>query len=356
MATGKPLSISAKTEVLNIQSPTVSKCNTTRAFEQTKARAVAGIVQEYMILCGGTNDVNRIGSDCTALSILVPNQKPINLTLLNQRVSPAAMTLGDRLLITGGYQANELSGEVSQKATEFISLDSETGRGTNERGPVLVQETSSHCLVRINSSLVLNIGGLLSEQRGETIQNFYSRLSIIQGANYSASDDNLGEWRHIGDLPEPRSSHMCGVINTQNPRLETQSGKQMLVVAGGIFDEPNQMGAVDSEDYLTDTVVIWSFVDNPHKFVWDEGPLLGWALCCASLVVSSDKTALYIAGGRDIGDVAQSSIWILRCLETTDCRWSLHMQELRIARSDSVAIMIPHYLTTCEPVIDAGIS
>jgi hypothetical protein len=67
----------------------------------------------------------------------------------------------------------------------------------------------------------------------------------------------------------------------------------------------------------------------------------------ASLLPSPDGQGVIVIGGySDTDSTIQSSIYKLIC-DQLGCKWSEMEQQLKIARSYLVAMLIPDTLTTC---------
>jgi hypothetical protein len=67
----------------------------------------------------------------------------------------------------------------------------------------------------------------------------------------------------------------------------------------------------------------------------------------ASLLPSPDGQGVIVIGGySDTDNEYQSSIYKLIC-DQLECKWSEMEQQLKIARSNFVAMLIPDALTTC---------
>jgi hypothetical protein len=69
-------------------------------------------------------------------------------------------------------------------------------------------------------------------------------------------------------------------------------------------------------------------------------------LYAASLVPSPDGQGVIVIGGYSNGDGVQSSMYKLIC-DQLECKWSAMEQQLKIARSHVVAMLIPDTLTNC---------
>jgi hypothetical protein len=66
----------------------------------------------------------------------------------------------------------------------------------------------------------------------------------------------------------------------------------------------------------------------------------------ASLLTSPDGQGVIVIGGYSNGDGYQSSIYKLIC-DQLECKWSEMEQQLKIARANFVAMLIPDILTNC---------
>jgi hypothetical protein len=67
----------------------------------------------------------------------------------------------------------------------------------------------------------------------------------------------------------------------------------------------------------------------------------------ASLLPSTGGQGVIVIGGySDTYGTNQSSMYKLIC-DQLGCKWSMMEQQLHIARSDFVAMLIPNYLKNC---------
>jgi hypothetical protein len=81
------------------------------------------------------------------------------------------------------------------------------------------------------------------------------------------------------------------------------------------------------------------------------GPKLPKKLSSASLLPSPDGQGVILIGGWSYTDNAdQSSMYKLIC-DQLGCKWSEMEQQLKIARSSLVAMLIPDTLTNCTKTL-----
>jgi hypothetical protein len=84
---------------------------------------------------------------------------------------------------------------------------------------------------------------------------------------------------------------------------------------------------------------------NVVIFYLIAGPKLPKKLEGASLLPSPDGQGVIVIGGWSGGDGYQSSIYKLIC-DQLECKWSTMTQQLKIARKDFVAMLIPDTIKT----------
>ncbi len=108
--------------------------------------------------------------------------------------------------MTGGLVTDPIFQRWS--TTEFVSPD-----GSSYYGPDLPYAMEKHCLVRLNSSTAMLIGGYNREEGGYRNTFFYD----FNSETFTKGPDSL----------EHRENHACGVIR------DTGDGSMIVVAVGG---------------------------------------------------------------------------------------------------------------------------
>lgn len=199
--------------------------------------------------------------------------------------------------VTGGSTYDSAS------KTEFV----EVGK------PGIVRESlpnpmTDHCMVKINESAIILIGGINSS----TVY-FYTP---IPGSFY-----NL--WSQGPSLPRPRNGMACGLV------------KNLVIITGGI----------SGQDFLKSTLILDL---NRVGQGWIPGPdIPGHPLYRPSLV-STGKTVILFGGIIPFAASYSSSLLELQCQSVTQCQWRLMKQKLHQGRYSTVGMLLPSQMTQCN--------
>ena len=193
------------------------------------------------IICGGYYQGNDY-SDCYAFQ----DQSWIKISSLNEgRRYPASALVSleqekEVLMITGGFDL----GTVLKSVESFDGTDWEQGQLS-----VLPRGVLEHCLVKINSTTLLLVGG--AEFNGNSNPGSTTHVS----ATYFY-DVNENQWSPGPALNEARAGAGCGILNWMNP--QTNQMEKIVVAAGG-------------QNSLTTELL---YVDRIGDYSWNMGPTL----------------------------------------------------------------------------------
>ena len=176
-------------------------------------------------------------------------------------------------------------------------------------GPKLPEPIYSHCLAKIDENHAFLTGG-------KTIWGTRNQTHLYTQDTQS--------WIRGPEMIQSRSEHVCGSF------YSLFHSTTMVVVAGG----QNGFGQ------KLDTVELLILTQNQ----WFAGPKLPKPLY-GSTMVSLRNSFLIIGGVSGINDY-QSSIHSLNC--KNECEWKTLKQELKVARMQSVAMMVPNNMTHCN--------
>jgi uncharacterized protein YaaQ len=139
------------------------------------------------LICGGIRYRTRL-DDCFAI---IDNAIRATTKLTQPRSHAASVALnGNILWMTGGY----LDGSVPTNSTEFVQLS-----GTRP-GPDLPLELQKHCLVSLNETTVLLIGGELADWT-------WSKATFYCNHNHQT-------WSEGPSLITARTSHSCALFKS----------------------------------------------------------------------------------------------------------------------------------------------
>ena len=177
--------------------------------------------------------------------------------------------------------------------TELVRLVN--GSLTTDQGPLLPINLKYHCMVHINATMIVVIGG---QDQDKTIQK---KSWLLQMDSF--------EWREKL-LRRARSKQACGVL------IDLDMPENVFVVAAGGETEDGEL-TMTVDLWFEDTKYNRSLLDSP----WNIGPNLPTPVSMAAGVTTADRSRLFIIGGikpHDHNlDVFQMQCCSLECLWTT---------------------------------------
>ncbi len=211
VTTGSPSNDSVRTEVFDLTNPNaICEGSTTLDFFRPLMFATGGLLNgNRLILCGGAPSEThpRVLRNCWTLG----TRRQFTSMLSTRAVASSIVVNGGQgLWITGGFHPG-LGGPL--RSTEIVSID-----GTVRRGPNLPARREGHCLVKLNSTTAMLIGG----SNHSYTATHYSRKTWFH-------DIQTRRWIRGPNLNLGRTLHSCGTIT------DIENGHRMVVVAGGKF-------------------------------------------------------------------------------------------------------------------------
>ena len=214
------------------------------------------------------------------------------------RYAAAAAQLQDgKLLVTGGY-----NGSVNLNSAEML-----TEEGWESKVPSLPVTIRDHCMVTINSSTVMVIGGWQNYQRsGKTFYFTFGEESWTEGP----------------ELKIKRFDQSCGRI-----RREKDSQVMSIIVTGG-FDG----------SYLSSTEIL-----HEGSSEWQTGPELPFGIFGSEMVEDQSGGVVLIGGSSG------SSLDTLFQLPHggQDAVWTKMEQKMKIGRDSHTAFLVPDNVVEC---------
>ena len=177
--------------------------------------------------------------------------------------------------------------------------------------PNLPSPVYGHCMVAINDTVLLSMGG-------------YTSQGYISKPNFFNSEMN--EWSPGPDLNTPRRYFSCATVNWKNPsdgQLE-----KVVVVAGGYNGQ-----------YMSYVELL--YINNLSRG-WQYGPQLPYSVANSVLVEYKDTVVL--VGGDGTGVDGRH----LYQLSSPDGPWNEMEQTLPIKKHYHIAFLIPDDLTDCQ--------
>ncbi len=298
--TGYPLdNVTETSEVIDLEYPN-SQCQSWGSYPEQVAYAVGGFVNGKPLICGGFNQNNAFTNNSCQV---VGNSKiKINMTTNRRHASSIVINKGRILWITGGR--TQIYAKFN--STEFVSIAS----GRSDPGPDLPQPLGHHCILSLDESTAVVIGG---QWRSETTW-FYSFES--------------GVWTSGPNLTHGRHDHVCGAMK------DSLTGKRIAVTTTGYTW--HQLSHSNTTELLLQGTDRW--------ILGPEVPSLG--IEDATGTTSSDGKHFILAGGQGSHYQELYSIFHLQCFNF-DCVWTMMDQTLNVARAYHVAMLIPDEVANC---------
>jgi hypothetical protein len=243
-------------EVINLSS-SASTCKNPPNFPAKVWGAIGGPgFKGNPIICGGfQNDVRS--NKCYSLE----NNEWVSSASMNSvRMYAAATQLQDgKLLVTGGWDAS---------LSDLNSAEMLTEEGWESNIPSLPVIINGHCMVTVNSTTVMVIGGALNEKiSGKTFYFTFGEESWTEGP----------------ELKKKRSYHSCGKI-----RRNKESQEMSIIVAGG----------EDGSSYLSSVEIL----DEESK-EWHTGTELPFAIWQSQMVEDQNGGVVLIGGYSLVGNL-----------------------------------------------------
>ncbi len=284
-------------------------------FPVTVFDATGGLLQDQnnesiFLVCGG-DGIDACYYIRTSSSNCQHKQwTRLDQTMGERRSSAASIVIHNdtTLWITGGF-----NGSKQLKTTELISISS-SKQNQIQPGPDLPFVVRRHCLVKLNSTTAMMIGGI-SENYEDLKSTYFLDIPTTDGLR-SITGIVKGP-----DLSATRYGHDCVVLT--DPRDEN---RQIVVVAGGCCS-----------GNVTEMLVVGS-----SEHVWTRGPDLPKEIFHAASVTSPDNKSYLLVGGADRILTEYSSIFKLEYnANEGDWVWSTLKQKLKLKRRLHVALLVP---------------
>jgi N-acetylneuraminic acid mutarotase len=286
-------------EVISLESSAIT-CKNPPDFPATVYRAIGGLgIQETPIVCGGRQD-NSNSNSCYSLE---DNEWVSYDSMSSVRVDFAVARLQDgTLLVTGGNDKSGSSSNTSETLTEV---------GWESNTPPLPVTLSGHCMVTVNSTNVMVIGGHQNDKiSGKTLY-------------FTVGEE---DWTEGPELKNKRTFHSCGKI-----RRDKEGQELSIIVAGG----------QDGSSYLSSVEIL-----NEGDNEWQTGPELPFGINWSQMVEDQNGGVVLIGGFSE-------SIGILDTLYQLphgdqDAVWTIMEQKLETSRHQSTAILVPDNVVDCS--------
>ncbi len=275
-------------------------CRFTPPFPRSISKAMGGLLLStegdslngLIVVCGGTatspngfNQKDQQHKECFVLS-----SKPwiqITQEMKEARSNAASIVIKeDKILwITGGTGEGDSSKAL--RSTELVSLLDESnlendmaGSFSIKLGPELPVASTGHCMVKLNSTTALMIGG--DDGTTKLGSTYYIDIEPVpRVASGTPIERNQGP-----DLRTPRSNHFCGLLS--NPG---DGHDKVVIVVGG-------KGGTNGSTELKSTEML---VVGSNSDEWIDGPNLSEDVNALTGLTSSDgKGFLLLAQDGDV--------------------------------------------------------
>jgi hypothetical protein len=280
-------------EVINLAS-SASTCKKPPNFPATVFAAIGRTgFKGNPIVCGGRQNGAR-SNKCFSLE---NNQWVSSASKNSVRVYAAAAQLQDgKLLVTGGWDASDLDLNSAEMLTED---------GWESNIPSLPVTIHAHCMVTVNSTTVMVIGGVQNGQRsGKTFYFTFGEESWTEGPV----------------LKNKRSFFSCGKI---------RRNKESIIVAGG-WDVWSRLPSVE----------ILSEGSNE----WQTGPELPSGIDDSQMVEDQNGGVVLIGGSSSGGNLA--TLYQLPH-GGQDAVWTKMEQKMKTGRNRHTAFLVPDIIVDC---------
>jgi hypothetical protein len=285
-------------EVVNLAS-SVSTCRNPPNFPATVYGAIGGLgCKGNPIICGGWQNGAR-SNKCYSLE----NNEWVSSASMNSvRVAAAAAQLQDsKLLVTGGYDAS---------GSKLNSAEMLTEEGWESNIPSLPVTIWGHCMVTLNSTTVMAIGGYQNGYSGKTFYFTFGEESWTEGP----------------EMKNKRAGHSFGKI-----RRNKESQEMSIIVAGGC----------DGSSILSSVEIL-----DEGSNEWQTGPELPFGIW-QSQMVEDQNGGVVLIGGLSSSDVNLDTLYKLPH-GGQDAVWTKMEQKMKIGRMKHTAFLIPDNIYDCS--------
>jgi hypothetical protein len=235
------------------------------------------------IICGGAK-ANRWVDSCDCYSF--QHQTWTQISSLNQCRRYTASSL---VSLQHDKEVLMMAGGGMEWTTPLKSVESFDGTDW-EQGQLseLPNEVWLHCLVKINSTTLLLIGGKETGSRSTARTHFFH------------ADKN--QWIPGPTLNKVRHAAGCGVLNWMNP--QTNQMEKIVVAAGG----------ADDGYFFSETELL--YVDRISDNIWIMGPSLPLGNALPSMVEFQNSVILigggYPNGSKDLYQLTTPGVNVIR--------------------------------------------
>ena len=207
----------SNTSLVHLNPPLSDPCNQVPEYPVRLRGAFGFIMEKHLKICGGKDERNRTQRSC----YLLDENWSYSGSLLVKRAFSAQAWIPDAgWWVTGGE--DEYGNPLD--STEFLEERSDSDDDF-EMGPNLPMGISRHCLLSLNGSEMILIGGSTDRRI------FSSKVWTIDRSS------GTHRWLEKAEMGEPRHSHSCFVFSKR------------VFVAGGAIGFDSDFGSDSVESY-----------------------------------------------------------------------------------------------------------
>jgi hypothetical protein len=287
-------------EVINLAS-SASTCKNPPNFPATVYAAIGGLgFKGNPILCGGCqNDVRS--NNCYSLE----NNEWVSSASMNSvRVYAAAAQLQDgKLLVTGGADGS---------GSRLNSAEMLTEEGWESNMPSLPVTIYCHCMVTVNSTTVMVIGGF-KNGLGYAGKTFY----------FTFGEES---WTEGPELKNKRAWHSCGKIR------RNKESQEMSIIAAGGWDGSSYFSSVEILD------------EGSNE--WQTGPELPFGILQSQMVEDKKGGVVLIGGYSSLGETLDTLFQLPHGGQ--DAFWTKMEQKIKTGRREHTAFLVTDNIVDCS--------
>jgi hypothetical protein len=237
------------------------------------------------------------------------NQWVSSASMNSVRNSAAAAQLQDgKLLATGGY---------NDSVSPLNSAEMLTEDGWESNIPSLPVTISYHCMVTVNSTTVMVIGGY---QNG-----LYSGKTFY----FTFGEES---WTEGPELKNKRRYHSCGKI-----RRNKESQEMSIIVAGG--SDLQQPPGSDLSSRLSSVEIL-----HEGSNEWQTGPDLPFGIYISQMVEDQNRGVVLIGGLGNLYTLFQLPHG------GQDAVWTKMEQKMKTGRYHHAAFLVPDNIADCSKI------
>lgn len=284
-------------EVIDISSNN-TKCQNLQPFPYQQKSPVGGLgFGNNPLICLRNHNI----SNCYSLQngAWTPDAPFIEVRMYSAMTRSPFPNDGSKLFVTGGWGSSFNKLNSSEVLTK-------NGWQQSVSMPVAI---SSHCMVLMNSTAVIVIGGLQNEPEKESSRTF------IFNSEFKV-------WSEGPALKESRHNCLCAMV-----RGNIQSADKSVIVVGGFYKKSTE---------LLDT----------GSSKWRSGPELPFNVY-AAVMVEIPLGGVVVIGGYGNNDVHLDTLFRLTHADA-GARWEKMPQKLKTPRVHFAAFLIPDEIAKCN--------